>query len=334
MRHTLSVWLVAVALPMGGCAGPYVLRAAYEEARILWRREPIASVLARNDLDPATRAKLLLVLDARRFARERLGFTVGESYATVARVDGDAAAWVVTAAQRDRLEAYTWRFPIVGRVPYRGFFQHARANAYAGSLETQGLDTAVWPTTAFSTLGWFADPVLSSMLDGDAVELVTVIFHELTHARLYIPSQAQFNESFAHFVGHRAAIAFLCAGGVAEAPPTTCGEARARWREELAYGAALAEIETALRALYGAGRPPAEVARRRAEILAAAPARLAGANNAVLLQQLLYRRGLDRFEAVLAGQEGSLRDVVDRLAAAAADAPDPFATLAALGQRR
>jgi predicted aminopeptidase len=306
-----------------------VLRAAYEEARLLLRREPIVSILARPDLDPTMRAKLVLVLDARRFARERLGFTVGESYATVARVDGDAVAWVVTAAYRDRLEPYTWSFPIVGRVPYRGFFARARADGYAASLENRGLDTAVWPTTAFSTLGWFADPVLSTMLAGDPVELVTVIFHELTHARLYVPDHARFNESFANFVGHRAAIVFLCEDGLkVVTPPAACETARAHWDEELAQGAVLAEIETRLRALYAAGHRSADMARQRAEILSPLPAPLATANNAVLLQHLLYRHALDRFEAVVAGEGGSLRGAIDRVAAAVADAPDPFAALA------
>jgi predicted aminopeptidase len=328
MRRRLLSCALAAALA-SGCAGPYVLRAAYEEARILLRREPIVSILAQPDLDPTTRAKLVLVLDARRFARERLGFAVGESYATVARVDGDAVAWVVTAAYRDRLEPYTWRFPIVGRVPYRGFFARPRAHGYAASLEKRGLDTAVWPTTAFSTLGWFADPVLSTMLAGDPVELVTVIFHELTHARLYVPHHAPFNESFANFVGHRAAIAFLCGEAIpAVTPPAACETARERWEEELARGAVLAEIATRLGALYATGHAAADLARQRAEILSAAPASLVRANNAVLLQHLLYRRDLDRFEAVVAAEGGALRDAVDRVADAVADAPDPFAALA------
>ncbi len=211
MTRTLTAALaVAIALSASACGAPYLVRAAVAEARILWRREPIAQVLARGDVDGATREKLLLVLDARNFAAVHLGFRVGETFATLSRVDDEAVAYVVTAAYRDRLESFTWRFPIVGRVPYRGFFQRERAAAYAATLERDDLDTAVWPTAAFSTLGWFADPLLSNMLDDDPVGLVTVVFHELTHARLYLPSAAEFNESFANFVGHRAAIAYFC----------------------------------------------------------------------------------------------------------------------------
>ncbi len=204
--------LVVLSVAAHACSEPYLLRAAYEEARILWRREPIVRVLQRDDLDLETHEKLLLVLAAREFAKNELGFEVGNSYGTLARVDGHAVVHVVTAAYRDRLEPYTWRYPIVGRVPYRGFFNPGNAEAYAAELEAMGLDTAVWPSAAFSTLGWFDDPLLSNMLESDAVELVTVVFHELTHAQVYVPSAAPFNESLANFAGHRAAIAFFCTG--------------------------------------------------------------------------------------------------------------------------
>jgi predicted aminopeptidase len=351
-RILTAALAVAVAISASACGAPYLVRAAVAEARILWRREPIAHVLARGDVDGATREKLLLVLDARRFAAARLGYRVGGTFATLSRVDDDAVAYVVTAAYRDRLESFTWRFPIVGRVPYRGFFQRERADAYAAALERDDLDTAVWPTAAFSTLGWFADPLLSNMLDDDPVGLVTVVFHELTHARLYLPSAAEFNESFANFVGHRAAIAYFC--GPAQSPVANtpapmraarCAEARRRWREERSYAATLGDLAASLRALYAAGLQPAARASRRNEILTMAVQRLTAAtgnggarrarglahvNNAVLLHQLVYRRDLAVFEDVWRGRGHRLRAAVDAIAAAARSTADPFAALAPL----
>lgn len=351
----LRVIALGLAVLIGGalsaCSGPYLLRAAYEEARILWRRQPIDRLLARGDLDPETREKLSLVLAARAFAHERLGFEVGDSYATISQVDGNAVVRVVTAAHRDRLEAYTWRYPIVGRVPYRGFFDPERADAYAASLEAKGLDTAVWPAVAFSTLGWLDDPLLSSMLEEDPVEVATVVFHELTHAQLYVPGKAGFNESFANFAGHRAAIDYFCLrggdGGGADAGTDRCSVARDRWADERLYAEVLAEAGEALRALYAAGLSPEVRDARRTEILAAATRDLAQQplrtpryrdiqlgqfNNAVLLQQMLYRSELSLFESLWADNDRDLRRTVWQVASIVECSSDPFAALGGAGE--
>ncbi|MGH7895766.1 MAG: aminopeptidase, partial [Candidatus Binatia bacterium] len=204
--------LALLALATNGCGLGYLVRAGCSEARILWRREPIRSVLGRPDLDPGLRERLDLVLATRTFADEALDLRVGESFETFAEVDGEDTIWVVSAARRDRLEAYTWWYPIVGRVPYKGFFERPRADAAAAALETRGLDVDVRSASAFSTLGWFADPLLSTTAKADSVTLVETVLHELFHATLYLSGQAVFNESAATFVGHRGAIAFFCAG--------------------------------------------------------------------------------------------------------------------------
>jgi predicted aminopeptidase len=290
------------------------------------------------------REKLETVLRARAFARQTLGFEIGESYATLAEVDADAVAYVVTAAHRDRLESYTWRYPIVGRMPYRGFFDRGRAEAYAGRLGRQDLDAMVWPTVAFSTLGWFADPVLSSMLADDVVGLATVVFHELTHVHLFVPGAAAFNESFANFVGHRAAIVFFCAPDQ-EGPAGRCALAEDRWRDERAYGAVLEAVAEELRVLYATGPPPDVRATRREAIMRGGTERLTREalrttryrgqdltrfNNAAILHQLLYRRELRAFEAVWSAQGADLGRTVAGITAAARTAADPFAAMAPL----
>ena len=161
-RAALILFAVGGTLA-SGCSSGYVVRAAYEEARLLWRRQPIEHVLA-GSLDPDTRAKLELTLAVRHFAKDTLGLSVGGSYKSLATVDPSQIVHVVSAAPRDHLVPYPWWFPVVGRVPYRAYFAADAADAFAADLEREGYDTDVRPAVAFSTLGWFDDPLLSTLL--------------------------------------------------------------------------------------------------------------------------------------------------------------------------
>jgi predicted aminopeptidase len=241
--------LLAAPLLLAACTPGYVLRAAYEEGRILWKREPIVEVLKRGDLPKAEREKLELVLDVRRFAAEELGFRVGGSYGSVSRLDHPAVVHVVTAARRDRLEPVTWWFPIVGRVPYQGFFSKSSAETKAARLEKQGYDTYLRPSIAFSTLGWFDDPLLSTLLKLDAPSLAEVVLHELFHNTLFRPGQMAFNESAAVFAGNRGTIEYFCRRKVPAAKE--CAAAEARWRDLLRYSTFIGEASSRLEALYG-----------------------------------------------------------------------------------
>jgi predicted aminopeptidase len=326
---------VLLGLSLSGCATGYVLRAAYEEARILCRRQPIEAMLA-GDLAPATRAKLELVLSLRRFAAEQLGLRVGGSYASVATVEAGQIVQVVSAAPRDRLVPYTWWFPIVGDVPYRGYFDRADADALATELQHEGYDTDVRAAIAFSTLGWFDDPLLSTLLEVDEERLAETVVHELLHNTIYVPSQAAFNESFATFVGHRGAAAFFAARG--DAPRGA--RAAARWIDALTFSDLLGRFVDTLQAAYARGIDGAE----RDALFAAARARCAGQqwltdeyrgfarrplNNAVILHDQLYADRLGLFESAYAANGEDLRATIAFVRAAASDAPDPFAALAA-----
>jgi predicted aminopeptidase len=281
-RTAAAAVLLAIATVSSGCGGAgYLLRGGLAEARILWRREPIAKMLARPDLDPDRRERLALVLDVRRYAESELGLRVGESYSTFAEVGGEATVWVLSAAHRDRLEPYTWWYPIVGRVPYQGYFEHAEADGAARVLAARGLDVDVRPASAFSTLGWFADPVLSTTLKSAPVVMVETVIHELFHATLYVPSAVPFNESAAMFVGHRGAVAFFCTGPGRDV--ARCAEARHRWDVVRAHGRVLERYVRRLRALYAAPLPAAAHERARIEL-----ARRAGGT--------LHRRGIGAAE--------------------------------------
>src|SRR5262249_26604346 len=301
----------------------------------LYRRTPITDVLARPELDPEVRERLTLVLQVREFARDTLDLRVGDSYATFAEVSPDeAAVWVVSAARRDHLGLYTWWDPITGRVPYPGFFGPARADAEASRLATSDLDTDVRRALAFSTLGWFADPLLSTTAAAPPVDLAETVLHELFHATVYVPGAAAFNESAANMVGHRGAIAFFCPAE--ELAPAACAQARASWAAELRRGAVMGRLREKLERLYARHPAPAVRETRRAWLAAAAeralgeqgagPGQLVPPNNARLLGELLYLTSLDRLDR-LAPPGADLAPAIRTLAAEAPGARDPFELL-------
>jgi predicted aminopeptidase len=331
-----------LVLLLSGCAEPgYLVRAGWSEARLLLSRQPIPDLLARPNLDPALRERLELTLAIRDFAAESLGMRVGDAYTTFAEVPREATIYVVSAAHRDRLEAYLWRYPLVGRLPYRGFFQREAADAAAGALAARDLDVDVRQALAFSTLGWFADPLLSTAASEAPVAVADTVLHELWHATLFVPGQATFNESAATFAGHRGAVAFFCGGPGDDAG--RCAEARRRWTTVRARGRVLEHLALRLRRLYAESpHPPARELTRRALARAAAGVlvrrgvggrdELLPPNNARLLDELTYLTELDTFDA-LAPRDADLAVALRTLAAAAREAHDPFEALAALASR-
>jgi len=182
--------------------------------KILAARQPLDRVINDPATDEATRSKLVLAQQAREFAIHTLELDAGKSYTSFTRLKSDTLALVLSAAYRDRLQFRTWWFPVVGHVPYRGFFSQAAAEKAQASLEAEGLDTYLRPTAAFSTLGFFADPLLSTLLRYDSVDFVETILHELAHNHLFVRSHVRFNESFATFVGRVGAIQFFCDSGM------------------------------------------------------------------------------------------------------------------------
>ena len=204
-----GVALLTVATPMGR----YLLRAAWEEGRILRAREPIARLVNDTTLDAATRDKLRLVQAARAFANDSLHLPAEDAFTQYTALEGDTLVLVLSGARKDWLVAKTWWFPVVGRVPYKGFFALDDAQRAERSLAAEGFDTYLRPASAFSTLGWFNDPLLSTTLRSDSIDLVNTVIHELTHNRYYAKDEATFNESFANFVGARGAERFFLSRG-------------------------------------------------------------------------------------------------------------------------
>ncbi|HEX2249481.1 MAG TPA: aminopeptidase [Gemmatimonadales bacterium] len=287
----------------------YITRAGFEETRILKSRQPISRMVRDASVDPAVRRSLSLVLQARDYAA-RLGLQAKETYTTYADVGRDTLLLVLQAAPKDCICPHTWKYPIVGRIPYKGFFDTEAARREAARFDARGYDTYLRPSSAFSTLGWFNDPLLSTALTRDSVELVATVFHEIAHNTLYVKSATPFNESFAHMVGYRAAEAFFRERG----DTARAQHAANRWHDEVVLGDYYAALVARLESLYAEKPDAAALEAGRREVAAWARSQLQGPvgnrlrtfrigrlterpiNNAQLIGARIYRTRLDLFQ--------------------------------------
>lgn len=330
--------LAGVVTPMGR----YILRGAWEEGKILARRRSIDKIIADSTTPAATRAKLELVLEARRFAADSLGLPAKKAFTKFTQLDSDTLVLVLSGTRRDALVAASWWFPVVGRVPYKGFFDFDAAQRAERTLADDGFDTYLRPAPAFSTLGWFNDPLLSTTLAADSLFIVQTVIHELTHNRLYVKGEAVFNESFAEFVGNRGAVEFFLSRG----DSVGAQRAEARWDDDRLLGEVwergYRDIDSVFRALpYEAGsavaRTPGDSATRERRLAArdtvyarlrafladtiapqlrtmnrqnAATQRL---DNAALLARRIYATQLAGFESAWERDGRSVRRTLERI---------------------
>ena len=324
------------------CSPGYVMRAGWEEAKILSRRQPIHRAVRDTTTPPSLRAKLQLVRNARDYADRVLGLAPGESFTSFVQLSRDTLALNISAAPEFELRWKTWWFPIVGRVPYKGYFDADRALREARRLREAGYDVSVRPVSAFSTLGWLPDPVMSTTLRLDSVALVETVIHEITHSTFFPPGQARFNESLANFVGHRGAIAFFCDALRDEA---ACERAEARWHDTRVFGRFFESLVGPLRELYAAELAAGEKRARKREAFREAarafreevrPRLRAGTygdldperlDNAWVLSRLLYYSRLDDFEELHRRRGGNLAALFADLASAARETGDPWRAL-------
>ena len=209
LRTALMVVLGAGVLSScTACSPGYVMRGAYEQSKILLARRDIQKVIEDPQVSPENREKLQVVLDARAYA-QRIGLEPKGSFTTYSEVSRDPLAWVVVASRRDAFALHTWWFPIVGTVPYKGFFDKEDGEAEVGVLQAQGYETSMRGTEAFSTLGWFDDPVVSTTLKNSQTRIANTVIHESVHSTVWIPGSVAFNESLANFVGSQGAVLFF-----------------------------------------------------------------------------------------------------------------------------
>ncbi len=187
----------------------YAYRQGVGQGKILWGAESIDEVLKQDLTNDSLKAKLEFVLDVKEFAEQELGLTKTESFTSLYDQKGQPLLWNVTGAEKYALKAYEWNFPIVGRVGYKGFFEEKLAKDEAKKLALMSYDTSIYTVSAWSTLGYFNDPILSEFLKRSKGEVAELIIHELTHATVYYADSVEFNENLATFIGEKGAALYL-----------------------------------------------------------------------------------------------------------------------------
>lgn len=208
-------WLLLALLgALAGCTTVgYYNQAAKGHLALMASARPIADWVEDPATPPALRERLLKAKEMRRFAADSLGLPDNRSYTAYADLQRPAAVWNVFATPELSLELKTWCYPVLGCAGYRGYFERADADAMAARLQAEGYDVNVAPVPAYSTLGWFSDPLLNTFIFAPDVELARLIFHELSHQVVYARDDTAFNESFATTVEREGVRRWLDAHG-------------------------------------------------------------------------------------------------------------------------
>jgi predicted aminopeptidase len=325
----MAVWL---AVPLGGCATlGYYAHSVNGHLALLASRRPLDEVLADPSAPAPLRERLAGARDLRAFAVQTLALPAGGSYTTYAETGRPYVTWSVVATPELSLAPRRWCFPVVGCVSYRGYFSLEAAEGFADGLRGEGLDVHVAGARAYSTLGWFDDPVLDTMMGDDETVLAGILFHELAHRRVYLPGDSAFSEAYAVAVERAGMRRWL----EARARP----DLRARYEARLVAQAEFLELLRAARerleSVYGSDLAPAAMRAAKASILAGLREQYdvlerergrpgpyrgwfdAGLNNARLALVSTYHRHVPAFERLLAEVDGDLaafHDAVEGLA--------------------
>ena len=199
LSRLISFLLLAFfTMGLTGCStAKYYSHAVVGHLQLTTGLTPIRKAIKQDETNKELRRQLELVTELREFAENKLSLDVGKAYSKYKRLDRSAAVWVVYAAPTFSTKLQTWKYPIVGEYQSRGFFKERMAKEYSAKLHSQGFDVYVGEAIAYSTLGWFSDPLLSTFLDDSDEELAETLFHELTHRTYYLKGDTMFNESFA-----------------------------------------------------------------------------------------------------------------------------------------
>jgi predicted aminopeptidase len=318
--------LLLCMVGLSSCGIDYLWHVTVGQATILLHQRPVEDVLHDTHLTPQEQRKLSLILEVRSFAVTQLDLYESKSYTTFVQLDRPYVSYNLSAAAPDAFKPYVWRFPILGSMPYKGFFDKDYALREQHALEEQGYDTYLRGVRAYSTLGYFNDPVLSSMLAYDDAFLINTIIHEMLHQTVWFKGNVSFNESLANFVGEHGTLAYLQQRYGTEA--SEYQHYRALRADALVFEEYMDTLIERLEALYHESISRAEKLQRKTQILADAAAAYPkvfprmqttgyrnfferqSLNNAVLLAFRVYHRDTTFFEQVLAEQGGDLRRMI------------------------
>ena len=332
---------VGLFLFLCGCQADYYWHLARGQSRILFNCVSIEDLLARADLDSTRRENLTLIKNVRQFGSEQIGLQESSSYTRFYDTGEKPISWNVSASPPERFAPHMWSFPIAGSVPYKGFFSLKRAQSERARLEARGFDVLLRPVSAYSTLGYLPDPVLSTMLDYPVDALADLILHELTHGTVYSKGHTDFNESLATFIGQRGSLQFLAHNYGFDSP--LIEQTRQRRRDAARFRDFMTGVVASLDSLYNRQLPRDEVLVRRREVFARAKERYQTlrpqfervqydgflsweVNNARLLSYRRYHYNLEIFDALYSSRGNRLNRVLS-VCHSCADSPDPWVCL-------
>lgn len=320
-----ALTLVLSVLFLPGCA--YIAQAARGQLSLMAGRVPIDKALETVEFTDEERDRLLLVGRVKEFGEQTIGLSPTKNYETI-NPTFDTVVWNVSGTASDRFEPHVYAYPIVGDLPYIGYFSREDAEEEAALLRELGWETYVRSAGAYSTLGWFKDPLWRSMLAWDVEQLSNTVLHELAHATVWLPGHGRFNESLATFLGDEAAARFM--ESIRDERP----DAYQLWQDREVDGARYKEqmhhLVSRLDGLYRAGLPTAEVLARKEQVIAeererwvTLPWRLEGyrraldadrvMNNARLVQFRVYNTGASVFDEALERFDGDLPTLIEAL---------------------
>jgi len=248
--------LILLGLACAGCqTAGYYTQAVRGHCQIVARQKPISTLIEDASTPEPLKAKLRLVLELRSFAAAELKLPVKGQYSRYADLGRRYVVWNVTATPEFSMESKSWWYPFVGRLEYRGFFDEASARQIAASLEREGFDVDVGGVQAYSTLGWFSDPVLNTFIHDSETDLAELLFHELAHQRLFVGGDTDFSEAFAEAVCEEGTRRWLRARGNASA----LAAYEAKLQRKAQFTRLVTAVRTRLIELYcevGAETPP------------------------------------------------------------------------------
>ena len=333
---SLRLALLAVALPLAGCsATEFYWQGLKGQADLLSRARPIPEVVQETP-DAVLKAKLIRVQDMRTFASRELALPDNRSYTRYADLGRAYVVWNVFATPELSLTARQWCFPVAGCVAYRGYFAEADARAEAARLAAEGFDVHVSGVPAYSTLGWFDDPVLSTFIRYRDAEVARLVFHELAHQVVYVKDDTSFNESFAVAVEEAGLARWQASQAGAADAGQFAADVKRLQKVRTEFRAMIRKTRDRLAALYASDLPDDEKRAGKAAIFAemrAAHERLkldsggavvfdrwfaGGANNAGIVSAGLYADRVPQFAALLAEEGGDLPRFYERVKALAA----------------
>ena len=268
---TRFLLLPALCFLLAGCESiTYYSQAILGQLSILSKREDIERLIEAESTPAPLKAKLQTILEIRQFAASELGLPVTDSFDSYVELERPFVVWNVFATPEFSMQPQRWCYPVAGCVSYRGYFNETRANRYAVSLQAQGMDVYVGGVSAYSTLGWFSDPVLSTVINREDYRLAELLFHELAHQLVYIPGDTEFNESFATAVEQEGLRRWLAANDYSEIRSRQIiEEARESSTRREQFVAMVSDTVKELEALYDSDLDAQSKRQAKAEILAA-----------------------------------------------------------------